>query len=222
MSMSRITAKQMEKVMSALDVARRAPQRKTEHRSKQKPNHLQFAAIRLCELVALASCRHQLGVKVDHRNFIFVACHTLAPLKEREGGLDLYHMREFLERCAMIVDEDQVIETMHAVDRFRARYRRARGLKPAVAGRLLALTVAERRYCHRAFRRRITTMRAIDETADRKSVRRDQSRKRKRAARAAAGAVSRERSLSRTKPWMLLGISGRTWERRRKAAATAA
>jgi hypothetical protein len=112
------------------DVARRAPARKSERpRSKRKPNHLQFAAIRLCELIALASCRHQLGIKINHRNFVFVACHTLAPLKEREGGLDLYHLRAFLERCAIIGNEDEALGTIHDVCRFRARYPHARGLK---------------------------------------------------------------------------------------------
>jgi hypothetical protein len=69
---------------------------------------------------------------------------------------------------------------------------------------------------------RITTIGAID-CSKAEPVERRKGRKRNRveAGRRAAGAVPREQyeanSLSRTRPWEALGISRRTWERRRKA-----
>lgn len=66
----------------------------------------------------------------------------------------------------------------------------------------------------------ITTIGAIDEgKAARTRRRRQQAKDRKRAARKAAGAVSRRdyeaRSLERAKPWIAEGISRATWFRRR-------
>jgi hypothetical protein len=178
------------------------------------------AAIRLRELIAIARCRHGLGIQIDHRNWLFVACHTLAPLREREGGLDLEHLRDFMRQCQMIADDDDAVVTIHKVCHFRAQH--ARGLRARTAGRLLGLTEKERQYCREKLGRPITTMLAIDTTAaERKSVRDARERERKRRARAAAGMTPRAQyeatSLSRTSPWHAFGISRAEWYRRRKA-----
>jgi hypothetical protein len=81
---------------------------------------------------------------------------------------------------------------------------------------MLEITADERWRCS------ITTMDPIDETrAERRSLQRQSDRERKERERRAKGVTPRAeweaKSLSRMKPWLALGISRRTWERRRKA-----
>lgn len=92
---------------------------------------------------------------------------------------------------------------------------RPRHLKADALGRLLELSDEERT------RLRITTIGAIDKSKRKRTAeRKEKDRERKRQARAAKGATPRDRSLSAVKPWEELGISRRTWERRRARGET--
>jgi hypothetical protein len=65
-------------------------------KSKRGLTVRQEAAIRLGEIARLIRWRMKYGVEIDQNKCLFVICHTLAPLKEREGGLDFFHVNEFL------------------------------------------------------------------------------------------------------------------------------
>lgn len=186
------------------DIDRRSAARKLSPR--------QYAAIRLCELVALARCRSWLGVETDARNWFFVACHTLAPLKEREGGLDIEHVRDLMRACQMIADEndlDAAAVIIHKVCRFRKAHPHAHGLTAKAVGKLLELTDEERWLCAEKYGRPITTMWAIDKTPEQdKSVRDNRDRERKQRERRDKGCPTREQwlaanTLSKDKPWDL-------------------
>src|SRR4029453_8580358 len=73
----------------------------------------------------------------------------------------------------------------------------------------------ERDYTQKIRRRKRTD---VDKAA-RERLRREADRDRKERARRAKGAKPRAQALSRTRPWDAEGISRRTWERRRAAAA---
>jgi hypothetical protein len=177
----------------------------------------QHAAIRLSELIRSHNWRTQYHVEIKPEAWLFVICHALAPLKEREGGLDLVHLKEFMNRHNMaLLDDDKMVLAIHNVCDYRARHPKFRGLCAKTAGKMLDITADERWRC------RITTMDPIDETrAERRSFQRQSDRERKQRERRAKGVTPRAeweaKSLSRTKPWLALGISRRTWERRRKA-----
>jgi hypothetical protein len=177
----------------------------------------QHAAIRLNELIRSHRWRKQYNVEIKPDAWLFVICHALAPLKEREGGLDLVHLKEFVNRHSMsLPDDDAMVATIHAVCDYRARHPKFRGLCAKTVGKMLEITADERWRCS------ITTMDPIDETrAERRSLQRYSDRERKERERRAKGVTPRAeweaKSLSRIKPWLALGISRRTWERRRKA-----
>jgi hypothetical protein len=177
----------------------------------------QHAAIRLNELIRSYRWRKQYNVEIKPDAWLFVICHALAPLKEREGGLDLVHLKEFASRHEMsLPDDDATVPVIHNVCDYRARHPKFRGLCAKTAGNMLEITADERWRCH------ITTMDPIDETrAERKSLQRQSDRERKQRERRANGIRTRREyeatSLSSTKPWLALGVSRRTWERRRKA-----
>jgi hypothetical protein len=68
---------------------------------------------------------------------------------------------------------------------------------------------------------RATTIGAIDANKRARTlIRKQRARHRERARRRANGAIPRERSLSRTQPWIAEGISRRTWYRRRNRVGT--
>jgi uncharacterized membrane protein len=91
----------------------------------------------------------------------------------------------------------------------------ARRRRAAWVGRMLGLTAATRDALN------VRTIRPVDLTAAQMAAcRRAKARERERQRRKAAGAVPREQSLSRTRPWEAEGISRSTWERRRRAAVT--
>jgi hypothetical protein len=177
----------------------------------------QHAAIRLTELIRSHRWRQQYNVEIKPDAWLFVVCHALAPLKEREGGLDLFHLQEFANRHSMsLPDDDAMVATIHEVCDYRTKHPKFRGLCAKTAGRMLDITADERWRCG------ITTMDPIDETrAERRSLQRQSDRERKERERRAKGVTPRAdweaKSLSRTKPWTALGIGRRTWERRRKA-----
>ena len=66
----------------------------------------QHAAIRLNELIRSYKWRRQYKVEIKPGAWLFVICHALAPLKEREGGLDLVHLKEFINRHNMALFDD--------------------------------------------------------------------------------------------------------------------
>jgi hypothetical protein len=177
----------------------------------------QHAAIRLTELIKSHRWRTRYKVEIKPDAWLFVICHALAPLKEREGGLDLLHLKEFANRHGMsFPDDDAMVLAIHNVCDYRARHPKFRSLCAKTAGKMLEITADERWRCG------ITTMDPIDETrAERKSLQRQSDRERKQRERRAKGVVPRQEyeaaSLSRTKPWLALGVGRRTWERRRKA-----
>jgi hypothetical protein len=135
----------------------------------------QHAAIRLNELIRSHNWRKQYNVEIKPDAWLFVICHALAPLKEREGGLDLVHVKEFAKRHGMsLPDDDAMVLAIHNVCDYRARHPKFRGLSGKTAGKMLELTADERWRCS------ITTMQPIDETqAERKSLQRQSDRERK-------------------------------------------
>jgi hypothetical protein len=179
----------------------------------------QEAAIRLGEIARLHHWRTKYGVEIDQNKWLFVICHTLAPLKEREGGLDLFHVNEFLRRHRMpLRDDDAKVKTIHNVCDYRKALPQLRNLSRTTATKMLDVTADER------WRNTIKTMDAVDETPEqRKSLRLQTDRERKERERRAKGVKTRQEyeatSLSSTKPWLELGIGRRTWERRRAKAA---
>jgi hypothetical protein len=178
----------------------------------------QHAAILLNELRRLLVWRAQHGIAIDHDKWLFVVCHTLAPLKERNGGLDLHHLHDFKERCPhrpLSFDDDDAVAMIHKVCDYRAEHPDFRNLSSKTAGKLLAVTADERWRC------RITQMKAIDDTPEQQqSLRREIDRQRKQRKRKAEGVQPRAdyeaASLSQTKPWLAAGFKcRRTWERHR-------
>jgi hypothetical protein len=105
-----------------------------------------------------------------------------------------------------------------------ARHERAsepKMLADDIIGKAIRLSYAER------LELKITTIGSFDaDKVIRKKLAADRRRKRDRLRKAeergAKGATPRANSLSRTEPWKQEGISRRTWERRRKAAAAQA
>jgi hypothetical protein len=192
-------------------------------RANRKPKRgltvRQEAAIRLGEIIRLYRWRTKYGIEIDRNAWLFVICHTLAPLKEREGGLDLFHFNEFLRRHRMpFRDDDATVKTIHNVCNYRKAHPTFRNLSRATVTKMLDVTADER------WRNRITTMDAVDETPEeRKSLRLQTDRERKERERRAKKMQTRAEyeatSLSSTQPWLELGIGRRTWERRRAKAA---
>jgi hypothetical protein len=136
---------------------------------------------------------------------------TLAPLKERDGGLDLYHLHNFQRCCPVSFDDDDAVAMIHRICDYREQHPHFRNLNSKTAGKLLSVTADERWRC------RITQMDAVDDTPEqRQSVRREIDRQRKQRERKANGATPRAQSLSQTKPWLAAGFKcRRTWERHR-------
>jgi hypothetical protein len=194
---------------------KRAPR---EHKSRNLSIR-QYAAIRLCELTAIARCRALLGVQTNQTNWTFAVRHTLAPLKELEGGLDIEHIRKMDPYAMPAAGDDDIVATIHRVCRFRKTHPKVRGLTAKVAGRLIDLTDEERWLCAEIFGRPITTMWAIDRTPERdKFVRDNRERERKRRERKRQGRLPRQEWLaantaSRDRPWLAMSVSRATYYR---------
>jgi hypothetical protein len=128
---------------------------------KRKLSPRQWASIRLAELIRLQQGRKRYGIEIDQNAWLFVVCHTLAPLRERDGGLDLYHLNEFTNRHNMSLgDNAAAVKTIHNVCDYRAAHPYFRGLSRKTAAKMLDITADER------WRHRIKTMDAVDETVD--------------------------------------------------------
>jgi hypothetical protein len=188
---------------------------KNKGRIKRKLSTRQYAAIRLQELIRFREWLEKYGVVITVKDWLFVICHTLAPLKERDGGLDFYH----LETCAAaagIGTEDEAVAMIHKVCDYRAAHPKFRNLSSKTVGKILDVTPLARRECS------MSTIDAVGETKEqRKQLRAQDNRKRKELQRRAKGMTPHAESLSRTEPWKAENISRRTWERRRKAAVDA-
>jgi hypothetical protein len=160
--------------------------------------------------------RERSGIERDQNKWLFVLCHTLAPLKDRDGGLDLYHLHAFQRRCPLPFDDDDAVEMIHKVCNYRARHPNFRNLSSDTVGTLLDVTAKERDHCH------ITTMENIEETAAarrkrQKAEKRQRDRDYQREQRMAAGRKPHAESASQTKPWIVAGFGcRRTWERHGK------
>lgn len=151
---------------------------------------------------------------------MFLACHCLAPLKSKHG-LDIEHLREFMERCGVDFDEDPAVETIHRVCNYRHEHLTFRGPSPQRAGQILDLTAEER------WASNVTTMEAVDEPRAQRRKRQAQEklerdRDRQRRKRRSAGKKTRAQylaslsgSASRTRPWERAGLSRATWYRQK-------
>ena len=198
----------------------KADKSKDNKKPKRRLSFRQRSALRLGEIVRLKHWREKYGIVLDLEKWLFVVCHTLAPLKERDGGLDLLHLHDFQKRHSLYFDDDDAVEMIHKVCDYRKKHPSFRNLSPTTVGKYLDLTAEERRGC------RITQMAAVDETPEqRDTLRREKDRQRKQRQRRAKGvtprAIYEANSLSRTQPWKGLNISRDTWERRRSREAAA-
>jgi hypothetical protein len=193
--------------------------------NKQKPKRTlsfrQRAAIRLCELIRLRCWRECHGTELKPDKWLFVICHTLAPLKERDGGLDLYHLHDFQERHSLSFDNDDAVATIHRVCDYREKHPSFRNLSSETVGKYLGLTAEERRACA------ITQIESIEETRDarrkrQKAEKRQHDREYQRKKRRDAGRKPHAESASQTKPWIVAGFTcRRTWERHGKPTCVA-
>jgi hypothetical protein len=194
------------------------PASKTKKTTKKKPKQRltvrRESSFRLADIIRLFLWRTQHGIEIDQNAWLFVICHTLAPLMEREGGLDLFRLKEFVKRHRMpFRDDDVMVQTIHNVCNYRAANPTFRLLSRRTATNFLDITGDERRTC------RITTMDAVDETPEeRKSLRSQIDRERKERERRAKGMKPQSQSISQAKPWLAEGFKcRRTRERHRKA-----
>ena len=168
----------------------------------------------------MAKFRHQHGIAIEQRNWMFIACHCLAPLKSKHG-LDIEHLRKFMGWCDVGFDDDTAVETIHRVCNYRHAHPTFRNPSSQKAGQFISLTAVERRACF------VTTMEAIDEPkAQRKrrlaQEKRERDRERQRRKRRAAGTgtlaqylASFSASAIRARPWEAIGVSRATWYRRK-------
>jgi hypothetical protein len=129
-----------------------------EKKPRRKLSVRQRAAILLGEIARLRLRREQYGIELNLDKWLFVVCHTLARLKERNGGLDLYHLHDFQRHCALSFDDDDAVAMIHKVCDYRERHPHFRNLSSETVGKYLGLTAQERRECS------ITTMESIEET----------------------------------------------------------
>jgi hypothetical protein len=178
---------------------------------------------RLREIERIISRRHNGAVPDTDDADVYlepvVNCfHVIAAAQGRDISVDgIVKLFWFwCERWAPHVSHSQATE--------RARLERARSpklLADDVVGKAIHLSYEER------LQENITAIGSYDaDKVMRKKLAADRRRKRDRLRkaeeRAAKGATPRANSHSRTKPWEQDGVSRRTWERRRKAAAAQA
>ncbi|MFC5421049.1 hypothetical protein ACFPOB_15940 [Bosea eneae] len=188
------------------------------------------ASIRMAELYRLAIFRHQFGVSLSPDQWAFALAATLASApaeKVRYGkrgqsyqwhGLDGASLFYWIEECRLgRFSLEEVTTIMAAVERWRERNGFTL-IRSDVLARMLSVTAEERWLC------RITTIGAIDETAQEREARartdkntRERERNRtKRAGKHKPRAVYLDQSLSARKPWEVEGISRATWYRRQR------
>jgi hypothetical protein len=168
---------------------------------RRKANSNPLANFRVAELERLFSRRYGLTLPDDDsgRDDAVIALHHLAFRSDAVA-----RMQDWITRwCPWMPNREALIRRiLDQPRRFRA----------AELGEQVRLTKAERQAL------RITTIRAIDETARQMAARRRKDHaERERQRRAAAGAKPRSESLRAQAPWAVLGISESTYRRRRKA-----
>ena len=169
-----------------------------------RQNRPSLASLRVAELNRLFFFRYGATLPEDDsgRDDIEVMAHHLAHLP----GNAARRIRSWItDRAPWFSNPEQTIAAVLA---------RPQRWKADRLGKRLGLTMTDRKALG------ITTIGAIDTTLEqRRAARRDRNRKAKATARRTAGAVPRAEyeanSITRTEPWFALGISRRTWYRRR-------
>jgi hypothetical protein len=192
--MSSLNAKRAE-------VARRYAAKKRDRRP------FSFAKLRISELQRLFTARYGRTLPDDDcgRDEALIMAHHIA-----NGPGDHPKLTTaWLSLWAPWMDPDEVASLIVTVTRNPIRWRADK------LAQRLRLTEAERR------RLRITTIGAIDMSkAERATRRRERKRQRERNRRLAKGAKSRAEyeanSISRTKPWLALGMSRARWYRQQQ------
>jgi hypothetical protein len=159
---------------------------------------------RYWEIVRSCQWRRTHGVPIDEAGFIRVAANLLAFMPQ---GSDYYTLNALAAKCGFgDLDEAAVMAAVH--ERVFSW-----PLSGETAGALLDLTAEERSRCA------IRTMKAVDEPPEEAAARRAEERREyhrlyKARLRRDHGATAQADSLSRTKPWVALGISRATYYRR--------
>jgi hypothetical protein len=134
----------------------------------------------------------------DGRDSVFIMLQHLAMLADAR-----LRIADWLRRCAPWLPE---IEAEALAESAMMRPRR---WKADTLAERLNLTDAERSFLE------IRTIGAVDCTKEQREIRRrEQNSLAQKARRQAAGAKPRGEAASRTKPWVVEGISRRTWYRR--------
>jgi hypothetical protein len=178
--------------------------RAKRHRRRGRP--VSFAALRIAELTRLLAARYGDALPPDDAGSddARIMVHHLAQLSTNQRR----RIGEWLDRWAPWMPPPAARELTEAALSKPIRWR------ADTLGARLRLTAGERKALH------IRTIGDIETTAaERLARRREQSRRAKARKRKEAGAVSRSEYLAacaaRTKPWERLGVSRRTWFRKR-------
>jgi hypothetical protein len=146
------------------------------------------------------------------RNFVFaIAVHMIDAKTDR---IDVTRVRQLIDELAPWYDED---DTDRLIARIARKHYRLKGEKLAA---LLKITFEEMQTCDLFDVMGVTTATAPPEVvaevlAQRRERKRFRDRNWQAKRRRATGALPREQSAERRKPWKLLGISRRTYYRRR-------
>jgi hypothetical protein len=200
-------------------------------RKRRPPTLRQQGALRLADCYALANLRVHCGIPRERERWLLVlasalGCGSPGPRAVGKGfidwpGLDIATLRRAVKKCCLgEIDDDE----LWAVIQRQQKFIEAHGVRPISYQKcadLLQVTEAERITAN------LKTILAIDVTsAERTASRIEKQKTRKRAARAASGAKSRElyekESLTRRAPWLSMGISRSTWYRLKKCGETTA
>lgn len=183
------------------EVARRYKRRKKRDRPP-------LVGLRVRDLNRLLTARYGESLPNDDagRDDVLIVAHHLAQYADGHPAKRITQWVRLRAPWMTVAELDALIaEALTKPKRWRA---------DKLAWRL-RLTAADRKAL------RITTIGAIDASkAQRLARRRERDRKRKALQRAAAGAKPRaeyeRQSVERAKPWIMLGISRRTWYRRHR------
>ncbi|ACK50499.1 hypothetical protein Msil_1549 [Methylocella silvestris BL2] len=198
---------------------------------RNPPTLRQQGALRLADCYALANLRVGYEIPRERAPWLLVLASALgcgSPGPRSIGrvftdwpGLNITTFRRAIKRCHLgEIDDDELWAVMQRQQKFVEE----RGVRPIgyqKCADLLQVTEAER------ISAKLKTMLAIDVTsAQRAAIRAKNKKERKHTDRALSGAKPRglyeAESLTRTAPWVPLGISRSTWYRRNKRAETTA
>jgi hypothetical protein len=176
-----------------------------------KRRKFNFAARRITELNSLFTSRYDMELPIGRIDLVEIMLHHIGRARRDDAAP---YMRWWISKRAPWFD----VIAAETIERVIANPLKFRA---GTAGKRVGLLEAERSALM------ITTIASIDVTKEQRAKRRQHhTRERKRAQRRAEGASPRAeyeaRSLSRAKPWKALGISRRTWYRRRGTSPSAA